>query len=106
MGIEQAPESGTLHTNVVEGLVKVIRHIGTSGLQDPMTMFQIATTNIADSTARMFIFEFIKDGIPSLQQDTINAVQNGDYSAIWRITNIYLQKFGHAPQEPVEIVLE
>lgn len=104
MGIENSPESQTLHTATVEGIIRVIKFYAdaTEGVSMG-ELCKVGTIHTDDEDVETYIIEFIKDGLINLKTETIQAIQNGDYASIWTMINRYLQRLGHTPQEPIEI---
>jgi len=98
-----------LHREVVTGIVQMIRVLrqarrdGKSGV--PFDELLAVGSEGKSSEAQIFICEFAKDGIPSLRQEVLRRILDGDYTDLWRSANHYLAGFGHPRVEPVPIEL-
>ena len=75
-----------VHTEVVTGIVRVIRHIADKRRDGHNSfslgeLFEIGSKGISEE-AQMYICEFVKDGVVNLQQRNIDEVLGGNYDRI------------------------
>lgn len=94
-----------IQQEVVEGIVRCVRelskHKGPVGLSELLTAAE--GEGFQHEKSSMFVLEFIKDGISDLTPEDIEKIFAEDYEDIWRMTNLYLQRFGYAPITPCEV---
>lgn len=98
-----------LHTEVITGVVQVIRHVH-QGVSKGITQFNLGELNNVgcdgkSDRARSFIFEFIKDGFLNLPKSKVEEVINGNFEWVWEMTNKYLARFGYAPVQSIPLNL-
>ncbi|MEK6899790.1 MAG: hypothetical protein AABX05_01570, partial [Nanoarchaeota archaeon] len=96
-----------LHKEVVTGIVQVIKFLedkrkeGVSSLGFG-ELFKAGFRGRTEG-AKIYICEFVKDGVVNLRQEDIDAVVKGDYGALWSGTNTYFKRLGYDPVNPEPI---
>lgn len=105
-----------LHADVVKGCIQIVHYIHKNRTQGNISLgdlYKAGTKHLKGEEedarklgAGSFILEFIKDGMINWSRQDFDDVLYGDYDKLWRMTNSYLQNFGHPPVEPMPIALD